>query len=113
MDPELAEAMTCRFTLGLARDEGLSKVIMASDFLSLIQRINSTAKNLSSVGTVVAGIKKIAASFLVCLFLMLSVSIMYQLTFLLGHVSNLLARSTMMSSWCISWKVSIMTSMSK
>jgi hypothetical protein len=68
MNPELAEAVACRFALCLARDEGHSKVIMASDCLSLIQRINSTAKDLSNVGTVVADIKKIAASFLVCSF---------------------------------------------
>jgi hypothetical protein len=67
-DPELAEALACRRGLNLARDEGFSKVLVASDCLSLVLRLQSAAKDRSGVGTVVADIKNLAASFLVCSF---------------------------------------------
>jgi hypothetical protein len=67
-DPELAEALACRRGLNLDRDEGFSKVMVASDCLSLVLRLQSAAKDRSGVGTVVADIKNLAASFLVCSF---------------------------------------------
>jgi hypothetical protein len=62
-DPELAEALACRRGLNLDRDEGFSKVMVASDCLSLVLRLQSAAKDRSGVGTVVADIKNLAASF--------------------------------------------------
>ena len=46
-----------------ARDEGHGKVIFSSDCLSLIQRINSSTVDRSSVGLLVAGIKLLVRGF--------------------------------------------------
>jgi hypothetical protein len=47
----------------LARDEGRDKVIFASDCLSLVQRLNSSGIDRSSVGLVVSDIKQMATDF--------------------------------------------------
>jgi hypothetical protein len=55
--PEVAEALALRRAVALACDRGFDKVTFASDCLSLIQRVNSSAQDRSQVGSVVADIK--------------------------------------------------------
>jgi hypothetical protein len=43
MAKEIAEALAVRCALILARDEGLNKVILVSDCISVVQRIISSA----------------------------------------------------------------------
>jgi ribonuclease HI len=66
--PELAEALACRRALNFARDEGFFKVALASDCLSLIQRIQSNEWDRLGVRVVVSDIKNLATSFIVCSF---------------------------------------------
>jgi ribonuclease HI len=51
--PEIAEAQAIRCAVSRARDEGLNKIILVSDYLSVIQRINCKMKDRSLVGVVV------------------------------------------------------------
>jgi ribonuclease HI len=60
--PEIAEALAVRCALTLARDEGLDKIILASDCLSVVQRVNSSTRDRSLVGVVVEDIKAMTAS---------------------------------------------------
>jgi hypothetical protein len=60
---EDAEALALRRAVLLARDEGFDKVIFVTDCLSLVQRLNATVIDRSSVGILVSGIKAIATSF--------------------------------------------------
>jgi hypothetical protein len=53
VSPEIAESWALRCAVSLARDEGLTSVVFASDCLSLIQRINSSTNDRSEVGAVV------------------------------------------------------------
>jgi ribonuclease HI len=66
--PELAEAMAIRLALSWARGEGLDNFIIASDCLSVVQRINSKDRDRSACGAVIADIKKLALNFSVCSF---------------------------------------------
>jgi hypothetical protein len=43
MATEIAEALAVRCALTIARDEGLNKLILASDCISVVQRITSSA----------------------------------------------------------------------
>ena len=52
--PELAEALAVRCAISLARDEGLDRILLFSDCLSVIQRIN--------LGVVTEDIKLLATS---------------------------------------------------
>lgn len=61
--PELAEAMALRRSVYLAREKGYTSVIFASDCLSLVQRVNSSVRDRSLVGTVVFDIKCAASGF--------------------------------------------------
>jgi ribonuclease HI len=61
--PEMAEAMALREAVSITRDKGFSKVIFATDCLSLIQRLNSTVHDRSQVGVVVKDIESVAAGF--------------------------------------------------
>ena len=63
VQPELAESWALRHAVILARDEGLTSVIFASDCLSLVQRMNSSFIDRSEVGVVVSDIKRLAACF--------------------------------------------------
>jgi hypothetical protein len=62
--PELAEALALRHTVSLAGDEGFDKLIVVSDCLSLIQRINSSELDRSPISMVVQDIKFLATNFL-------------------------------------------------
>ncbi|KAK1667273.1 hypothetical protein QYE76_055432 [Lolium multiflorum] len=61
--PELAEALALRRALSLAGDEGFGRIMVVSDCLSLIQRVNSSTMDRSSVGVVVQDIKALASHF--------------------------------------------------
>jgi ribonuclease HI len=61
--PEVAEALAVRRALSLAETEGFDKVIVASDCLSLIQRLIGSENDRSSVGVVVQDIKAQASGF--------------------------------------------------
>lgn len=67
-EPELAEAMALRRSVYLARDEGCCSVIFASDCLSLVQRVNSSVRDRSIVGSVVTDIKHAASGFTSAIF---------------------------------------------
>lgn len=43
--PEIAEALAVKCAVSLAQEEGLDKIILLSDCLSVIQRINSSVKD--------------------------------------------------------------------
>jgi ribonuclease HI len=48
--PELAEAFAIRRALALVREEGFDKIILSSDCLSVIQRINSPLMDRTGIG---------------------------------------------------------------
>ena len=56
-EPETVEALAVRRAVYLARDEKFSDVFFASVFLPLVQRLNSSVHDRSSIGSVVADIK--------------------------------------------------------
>jgi hypothetical protein len=60
---ELAEALALRRALSLTGDEGFGRIMMVSHCLSLIQRVNSSTMDRSSVGVVVRDIKALASHF--------------------------------------------------
>jgi hypothetical protein len=59
--PELAEAMALRRAVSIACEQGMDRVIFASDCLSLIQRVTATGQDRSQVGSVVLDIRCSAA----------------------------------------------------
>jgi ribonuclease HI len=61
--PELAEALAARRALSFASEEGFDQVVLASDCLSMVQRIKSTTMDRSYLGVVIQDIQKMAASF--------------------------------------------------
>jgi hypothetical protein len=63
MAPEMAEAMVVHRALKVAADHGFSKVIVASDGLSLIQRLCSSQEDSSLVGSVVTDVKRMVVNF--------------------------------------------------
>jgi ribonuclease HI len=65
---ELAEAIAARCALMVTKDHGVARVELVSDCKSLIQRINSSTKDRSVVGTVIADIKLLAQDFESCSF---------------------------------------------
>jgi hypothetical protein len=69
---------------GLARDEDLDKIILASDCLSVVQRVNSSTRDRSLVRVVVEDIKVMAAS-------MSSVTVRH-ISRLLNNSAHVLAR---------------------
>jgi hypothetical protein len=69
LSPELTEALAIRFALEHAKAEGFQNVLMASDCLSVIKRIQSGARDLSVVGVIVRDIKKLETEFLECSFI--------------------------------------------
>ena len=56
-EPEMVEALAVRRAVYLAHDGHFSDVIFASDCLPLVQRLNSSVHDRSSIGSVVADIK--------------------------------------------------------
>jgi ribonuclease HI len=61
--PELAEALAIRRALALAREEGFDKIMVASDCLSVVHRINNSTQDRSFLGVVIEDIKKETMSF--------------------------------------------------
>jgi ribonuclease HI len=61
--PELAEALAARRALSFASDEGFDQVVLASDCLSMVLHIKSTAMDRSYMGVVIQDIQKMALSF--------------------------------------------------
>src|SRR6266540_7098433 len=59
---------TGRNALTVARDRDFTDIVLASDCLSMIQRILSPVWDRSFVGTMVGDIKRLAASFSTCSF---------------------------------------------
>ena len=62
-EPEMGEAFAIRRALVIARDNGFTKIILASDCLSMIQRIRALVRDRSCVGAVVSDIKTLATDF--------------------------------------------------
>jgi ribonuclease HI len=60
--PEIAEALAIRCAITLARDDGFDRIILLSDCLSVVQRIDSPLRDRSLVGVVVEDIKTLASS---------------------------------------------------
>jgi hypothetical protein len=60
--------MAIRLALSWARGEGLDNFIIASDCLSVVQRIISKDRDRSACRAVIADIKKLALNFSVCSF---------------------------------------------
>jgi hypothetical protein len=54
--PEYDESFALRRAVEVAREKGMDKVIFESNCLSLVQRLNSTIMDRSSVGLIVASI---------------------------------------------------------
>jgi hypothetical protein len=63
---ELAEALAIRSALSWANEEGLKDIVVATDCLSAVQRINSTERDRSCCGPVILDIKKLVSSFNKC-----------------------------------------------
>jgi hypothetical protein len=61
--PELAEALAIRRALSLVQDEAFNKIILASDCLSVIQRIRASVMDRTGIGVVIQDIKTMATDF--------------------------------------------------
>ena len=83
--PEYAEALALRRAVSFAREEGVDRAIFATDCLSLVQRLNSSEMDRSSVGLVVEGIRFLARDFSMISFVHIKRS--------LNEATHLLARS--------------------
>jgi ribonuclease HI len=66
--PEMAEALAARQALVISRDHGVTKAVLVSDCLSLVQRISSKGLDRSPLGSVIADIKTLATDFESCSF---------------------------------------------
>jgi ribonuclease HI len=65
---KLAEALAIRLALSWAKDEGLDGFVVASDCLSIVQRIKFKERDRSLCASVVLDIKKLACHFSNCSF---------------------------------------------
>lgn len=61
--PELAGALAFRRATALAHDEGYQNVIIASDCLFVVQRLNLSMLDRFSIGAVISDIKSIGDGF--------------------------------------------------
>jgi ribonuclease HI len=57
--PEIAEALALRCTITLARDEGFTKIIINSDCLFVVNRVNVGEDDRSLCGPVIHDIRKL------------------------------------------------------
>jgi hypothetical protein len=64
--PELAEAMAVRVALIFAQEEGLNNFIIATDCLSVVQRVCSRARDRSAFAPVIEDIKDMVEAFDSC-----------------------------------------------
>jgi ribonuclease HI len=69
INPELAEATTVRRALVLAKEQGFRNIILASDCLTVIQKIAARVRDRSLVGSVVGDIRCLASEFSTCSFI--------------------------------------------
>lgn len=83
--PELAEAFAIRRALSLAGEEGYANLIVASDCLSLVQRLTASTLDRSAVGVVIQDILFLASTCTSISFKHVSRSC--------NHVAHVLARS--------------------
>jgi ribonuclease HI len=88
---ELAEALAIRRATSFAHTQGHWFLIVASDCLSMIHRLNDPAMDRSDLGAVVADIKLMATSFQSCSFKHISRG--------LNSAAHQLARSSELSSF--------------
>ena len=58
--PEMAEVLALRSALSFAVEEGFGRLLMASDCLSVIQRVSSSEVDRSALGAVTEDIKRLA-----------------------------------------------------
>jgi hypothetical protein len=63
-----AEALAVRRALTISKEHGVSRAVLVSDCLSLIQRIASRQPDRSTLGTIIADIKSLASDFESCTF---------------------------------------------
>jgi hypothetical protein len=61
--PEMAEAVAVRQALTVAMDKEFTSIVLASDYLSLVQKIQA-----NGVDTVVGNVKRLAGGFSSCSF---------------------------------------------
>jgi hypothetical protein len=61
--PEIAKSLALHCTLALAGDKGFCKLMVVSDCLSVIQRVQSRVLDQSHVGVVIRDIKDLANNF--------------------------------------------------
>jgi hypothetical protein len=61
--PEHAKVLALQRAISFAQDKGLNKVIFSSDYLSLIQRMNSSLLDRSPVGILAGEIKSMSSVF--------------------------------------------------
>jgi hypothetical protein len=64
--PETVEALAVRRAISFAQEEGYSKITIASDCLSVIQRIRSGETDRSLCGPVIEDIKLLSRTFVSC-----------------------------------------------
>jgi ribonuclease HI len=64
--PEMAEALAVRGALQVAAEKGFQYILLATDCLSMVQRILSPGRDRSAVGIVVEDIKILASRFISC-----------------------------------------------
>jgi hypothetical protein len=68
LGPEAAEALAVRQAMEITRENGIQKIVLASDCLSLILKIQAPLPDRSEVGSLVGDIKRLSLSFLSCSF---------------------------------------------
>ena len=67
--PELAEALALRRAISFAVEEGYDHMVLASDCLSVIQRVLSSEVDRSALGAVTEDVKRLARSIPTCSFI--------------------------------------------
>ena len=88
-DPEVAKGLAIRQASTTLRDHGFQKVLIASDCLTMVQRITSSAQDRSPVASVVKDIKVLTGGFNSCSFKHVSRSF--------NIIAHRLARSSVVS----------------
>jgi hypothetical protein len=66
VNPDIAEACAIRFALSWAQDEGMDHIVVNTYCLSVVQRIDSSEKDLSAIGPIFQDIKLLVAGFTKC-----------------------------------------------
>ncbi|XVF56458.1 hypothetical protein PTKIN_Ptkin06aG0122300 [Pterospermum kingtungense] len=79
-DAASVEATATAIAAKFVKDLGLSKVIIEGDALAIINAINSTTPDLSTIGNIIEEIRVIGRSFQLCQLCMLDAKLMWQPT---------------------------------